>query len=331
MEATLGRRGVARAVDAALALVVLYLVARVVPGERVLARAVLAVGAVGAYEALFVQQVRATPGKLATGLRVAHLGHAEVGTTAAWVRGVVSATGALALILLGPALVAMTETTASLLAGGAVVVVAGGYLMGILVGAGHRGLADRLARTAVVPFEAPPIVTAADLGLDDRAEPVAGPWGPLATPSERRRARLARLDDAPALVVGLVAVLLAWVLDPTTLIVLGGVDVPVVAAALTAAWVVALVADETWRVARDGGTAGHRRQGLAVVDEDTGEAPTAGRSLARAVVLAVFWLFPPLVPVLVAWVQLSRTGQGPHDLVAGTLVVADDLPAGGGR
>jgi uncharacterized RDD family membrane protein YckC len=254
----------------------------------------------------------------------------------AWIRGAVTAAGTLAVVLctvpgglagtrgvLPGALRALLDSGAGLLLGGAVLVVAGAYVMSIVTAPLRRGLADRRAGTVVVPFEAPGLVTTQEVeaGTTARRPRAVTAWGPVARPEARRWARTARLDDTPLLVVGLVAVIVAWALDPTTLLTLAGLRVPVVAAGLAVAWSVLLVVDETWRIARDAGTAGHRREGLAVVDEATGEAPTRRRALARAVVLAVFWLFPPLLPVLLAWVELSPTGQGPHDLVAGTVVV----------
>ncbi|HYI61569.1 MAG TPA: RDD family protein [Acidimicrobiales bacterium] len=335
-DAPLGRRAAARAIDVALVLLVAYVAGRFVPGERVVARLVLALAAMTAYEALFVIQLRATPGKLATALRVAELDRVRVDQGTAWIRGAVTSAGTAAVVLavvpgglagtrgvLPAALRALLDSGAGLLLGGALLVVAAAYVMGIVTAPLHRGIADRVAGTVVVPFEAPELVTSQEVGAGTEARrprPHTA-WGPVARPDARRRARTARLDDAPLLVVGLVAVIVAWALDPTTLVTLLGLRVPVVAAALVVAWSALLVVDETWRIARDAGTAGHRREGLAVVDEATGEAPGRGRALARAVVLGVFWLFPPLLPVLLLWVELSPTGQGPHDLVAGTVVV----------
>jgi uncharacterized RDD family membrane protein YckC len=204
-----------------------------------------------------------------------------------------------------------------------VLTVAGAAVLAVVAFPLRRGAADRIAGTIVSPFAAPAVITSAEVAADqDEARPrPRTAWGPVARPEARRRARAARLDDAPLLVVGLVAVILAWALDPSQLFTFLGLRVPAAAFALVVAWAALLVVDETWRVARDGGTAGHRREGLVVVDEATGEAPARGKALARAVVLVVFWLFPPLLPVLALWVQLSRSGQGPHDLVAGTVVV----------
>lgn len=320
----------------ALALLVLFVIGRFVPADRVLARLVLGLGAITAYEALFVAHLKATPGKLASAVRVAELDRAGVDATTAWIRGLLTAVATVVLILaavpgflagtgglLPAALRIIFESGAGLVLGGSVLVLAGAAVLSVAASPLHRGAVDRFVGTMVVPFEAPEVMASSD--VDRRSEAHrprrATAWGPVSPPDARRRARLARLDDAPLLVVGLVAVLLAWALDPSTLLHLAGVRVPVAAVVLTAAWAVLVVIDETWRIARDAGTAGHRREGLAVVDESTGEAPAVRRALARSVVLAVFWLFPPLLPVLVAWVELSRSGQGPHDLVAGTVVV----------
>ncbi len=283
------------------------------PGSRILGRLALGFGALTAYEALFVLQLRATPGKLATGIRVAELDRAVIDQVTAWIRGAATTVGTLAIVVTPAALAVMADSTAGLVLGGVIVMVAGGFFLSVATAPLRRGMADRIANTIVVPFEAPDIVTSASVTSEaETARPrPRTPWGPVGTNSTRRRARAARLDDSPVLVVLLVATLMAWTVDQAGL-----------AVALAVVWVAALVVDETWRIARDGGTVGHRREGLAVVDESTGEAPATGRAAARAVVLAVFWLFPPLLPVLWVWMQLTRSGRGPHDLVAGTVVVA---------
>ncbi|HEX7130929.1 MAG TPA: RDD family protein, partial [Iamia sp.] len=290
----------------------LYIVTRIVPAPRLLARMVLGLGAITAAEALFVLQLRATPGKLATGLRVAELDRARIDQTTAWTRGLVTTIASLAVILALPAMAVMTRSPAGFVVGGMVVAIAGGYGLGVVAFPSRRGVADRIAGTIVVPFEAPDLITRADVEAEDevtRPRPVT-PWGPVAAIDARRRARAGRLDDSPLLLVTLVAVTVAWTFDA----------VPA-AIALAALFAVVLVIDETARIGRDGGTSGHRREGLAVLDEATGEAPGRTASIARAVTLAVFWLFPPLLVLLALWVQLSPTGRGPHDLVAGTVVV----------
>lgn len=315
MAAPLGRRAWARAIDLALALLILWVVTRFVPSARLLGRLALGFGALTAYEALFVLQLRATPGKLATGLRVAEVGRAQMETVTAWTRGAVTTVGTLALVVSPLAMSIMVESASGLLLGGIVLSVAGGYALSVATAPLRRGPADRIAETIVVPFEAPEVITAASVDAEGEAEKPRPrtAWGPVASNLARRRARSARLDDSPVLVLLLVATLMAWT-----------VDVVPLAIALAVAWIAALAVDETWRIARDGGTVGHRREGLAVVDESNGEAPTVGRSAARAIVLCVFWLFPPLLPVLWAWMHLSTSGRGPHDLVAGTVVIALD-------
>lgn len=302
-----------------MSLLILSIVARFVPEPRLLARMVLLMGAMTAYEALFTIHLRATPGKLATGLRVAELDRVRVEPVTAWTRGVVTTIGSLAVILSLPALGLMTRDVAGLAFGGTVVLIAGGYALTVLTFPSRRGIADRIAGTIVVPFEAPEVVTSEAVAAHDQASrprPRTA-WGPVATVDARRRARAARLDDAPVLVIALVAVTVAWTFDAAP-----------VAIALAVVFAVLFVLDEAVRIGRDGGTAGHRQQGLAVLDESTGEPPGRASALARAVTLAVFWLFPPLLVVLALWVQLSPTGRGPHDLVAGTVVV--EVPGGSG-
>lgn len=313
LAAPLGRRFWARTIDLALGLLILWIITRFVPGGRLLGRLALGFGALTAYEALFVLHLRATPGKLAVGLRVAELDRERIDQVTAWMRGAVTTVGTLAVVITPAALAVMGDSAASFVVGSIVVMVAGGFFLSVSTAPLRRGAADRIADTIVVPFEAPDLITSQSVDVESEATRPRPrtPWGPVATNTERRRARSARLDDSPVLVVLLVATLMAWTVDQVVL-----------AVALAVVWIVAFVVDETWRIARDGGTVGHRREGLVVVDEGTGEAPTRGRSAARAVVLAVFWLFPPLLPVFWLWMQTAKTGRGPHDLVAGTVVVA---------
>lgn len=300
-----------------LALLVLSIVSRLVPEPRLLARLVLTLGALSAYEALFCLNLRATPGKLATGLRVAELDRATIDPVNAWWRGLITTVATLALVLVPSAVGVMTDSAAGFAVGAVVVGIAGGYALTIATFPSRRGIADRVADTIVVPFEAPEVVTRSMVQAEDEARrprPVTA-WGPVASVDARRRARAVRLDASPALVVVLVAVILAWTFEQRALALL-----------LAAVWAALFVADEVRAIARDGGTVGHRREGLAVLDEATGEAPGRTAAFARSFTLAVFWLFPPLLPVLLAWVQLSPTGRGPHDLVAGTVVV--EVPVG---
>jgi len=317
--APLGRRVWARAIDIALSLLILFILGLFVPDPRLVAYLLLGVAAMTAFEALFVIQLGATPGKLATGLRVAELDRPQVDQTTAWTRGLVTTIGSLSVIVVGPALLVMVSSVAGFAVGGLVLAIAGGYVLSIITFPSRRGVADRIAGTIVVPFEAPAVVTRADIDAEDEATRprVHTAWGRVATIESRRRARAARLDDSPLLVVALVAVTVAWTFDAMP-----------VAIALAVGFAVLFVIDEAARIGRDGGTSGHRREGLAVLDEATGEAPGRGPALARAVTLAVFWLFPPLLVALAIWVQLSPTGRGPHDLVAGTVVV--EVPGGAG-
>ncbi len=245
---------------------------------------------------------------------MAELDRARIDQATAWARGLVTAIASLALILSVPAVLTMVSSLAGFGIGGVVVAGAGGYALSVITFPSRRGVADRIAGTIVVPFEAPEVITRADVEATDEAtrpRPVT-PWGPIATAEARRRARAARLDDSPLLVVVLVGVILAWTFDAVA-----------VAIALAVLFAVLLVVDEAARIGRDGGTSGHRREGLAVLDEATGETPGRSAAIARAVTLAVFWLFPPLLVLLALWVQLSPTGRGPHDLVAGTVVVEE--------
>lgn len=323
----------ARAIDLALALLLLFLIGWAVPADRPLARLVLGVGALVVAEALFVLHLRATPGKLASGIRVAALDRVRIDPAGAWTRAVITSAGSIALLLsvvpgvlvgttgfLPPALRLAVSGDAGLLVGGSVLTVAAAAVTSVAAAPFHRGFADRAAGTVVVPFEAPELIRAEEVGATQSSAPVTA-WGPVADPAARRRARVDRLDDAPLLVVGLAAVILAWALDPTTLLVVSDLRMPVVATVLAVAWAVVLVVDETWRVAREAGTAGHHREGLVVVDRATGEAPSPRRSFVRAVVLTLCWLVPPLLVLLLLWVSVSATGRGPHDRLAGTVVL----------
>lgn len=313
LAAPLGRRFWARAIDLALSALILWILTRFVPGNRLVGLLALGFVALAAYEALFVLYLRATPGKLAVGLRVAEVDRESIEPRTAWVRGATTTVGTLAVVVTPAAIGVMGDSLAGFVVGSIVVTVAGGFFLSVSTAPLRRGAADQIAGTIVVPFEAPDLITSRTVASESE---VARPrprtaWGPVATNMARRRARAARLDDSPVLVLLLIATLMAWTVDQVGL-----------AIALAVVWTAAFVVDEAWRVARDGGTVGHRREGLVVVDEATGEAPTRGRSTARAVVLAVFWLFPPLLPVFWLWMQTSKSGRGPHDLVADTVVVA---------
>ena len=289
-----------------------FVVDRLVPEPRLIARLLLTAVAVVAYEALFCLYTRATPGKLATSLRVAPIDRYEIDPGAAIRRGIAVAYPTVAVLTLPAAVGSMSSSIGSLVVGGFAVAVVAGAFLSVATAPARRGLPDRVADTIVVPYEAPQVISrdSVDGLAGGTAAPFLTAWGPVASREARRQGRAGRLDDSPALVVLLVAVLFAWTLDR-----------PAVAIALACLWAAALVIDEARKIARDGGTAGHRAAGEAVLDEATGEPPTFGAALARSEVLAVFWLFPPLVPVLVIWIRLSPKRRGPHDLVAGTIVI----------
>lgn len=310
MSASVGRRLVARAVDLVLLLLILYLVSRAVPSDRLLGQLVLSLVGLTAFEAVFVTQLGATPGKLATGIRIAEPDRTEIDPVTAWTRGAVTAVASLAVLLVPRAIGVMSDSGAGFLLGAVVIGIAGGSVLTILTAPLNRSLADRSAGTLVVPHEAVDPIPGWLVEDAEGTRQRTTPWGPVAPAEARRRARASRLDGEPVLVVVLVAVMVAWVLGR-----------PWVAVALAVLWAVLHVVAEAVAVGRDGGNSGHRREGLAVLDEATGETPGRVAAIARAVTLTVFWLFPPLLPVLMIWVRLSPTGRGPHDLVAGTVVV----------
>lgn len=283
--------------------------------SRPLAVLLVAGVVLSAYEAVFCHMVGSTPGKLATSLRVTSVGRDRIDQTDAWRRGGATAVATLAILAIPQALSLVISSAGGLMVGTAVLVIAAAATSSTFTSPVRRGIIDGFAGTVVVHVEAPGVLSDDDLAAREglASAVVTTPWGPVASQQARIRARTARLDDSPALVVGLVGVLLLWSSGRTQ---------PAVAATL--AWVILWVADETWRICRLGATTGHLRHGLRVVDEDTGEAPAPSRSLARAVTLAIFSFVPPLLLVLLLWVRMSPAGRGPHDLVAGTLVIVTD-------
>lgn len=183
----------------------------------------------------------------------------------------------------------------------------------------RRGTPDRAAATMVTPKEIRlPIATRDLAGYADGARPPRlTTLGRAGDTDVRVRARLRRLTDAPVLVgaAGLLA-LIAAITDVTA---------PVVVASL-GLWLLLFVADETLALHRNGTTAGHHLAGLVVVDRRTGQAPTTGRSLGRATALGLMVHVPLAWPLLIVSLLMTRwsgTGRGLHDLVGGTIVVAD--------
>lgn len=74
-------------------------------------------------------------------------------------------------------------------------------------------------------------------------------------------------------------------------------------------------------VARRGQTPGKKRAGIRVVTFHGGHIPSPAAALARSVVKLI--VGGPLGGVLYLWIGLSLNARGPHDLVAGTVVVRD--------
>jgi uncharacterized RDD family membrane protein YckC len=182
-----------------------------------------------------------------------------------------------------------------------------------------RGIPDRNAATMVVPQHARLPIATSDLpGYADGARPPrVGALGRVGDADVRVRARLRRFDRRPglALLVGLL-VLASPLIDATFLRF----------ALATLVWLVVFTADEARLLARFGANAGHRIAGLVVLDRRTGLPPGVGRSVTRALALGLQLYVPLGWPCL--WVSLplmrwSSTGRGLHDLVAGTIVVAD--------
>ncbi len=343
--ASLGRRLGARALDTLLGSILFAIPFFILSSDRLLARVALGVVAVAAYEAGFVVAAGATPGKLIAGIRVAELGHATVEPATAAKRGFLLALCMLVvvsapLLLLGAIANLGRAGGGAVIAGAMVTAAAVGVIGSVVASPLRRGFPDRVAGTFVVDRRAPAVVMPEELPgyVESRHLGEMTRWGPVATFDQRRRARASRLDGAPLLVLAMLAVAFAGSVE--------GTSGPLLAV-LAALWVVLFVADETWRISRYGGTAGHRRYGLAVVDIRTGEPPGPGRSFLRAVLVALpLYVLPAavlgcaglaaerplmLVPAAVAalllvgwvlWTRSDRAGRSLHDLAAGTVVVA---------
>lgn len=303
--AGIGRRIGARAIDGLAQGLLLIIPWLLVPGDRLFARLFVVAAGIAAYEAVFTVAFGATPGKLLCGIRIAELDGAEAVSPGNAVRrgvvvGVCSATAIFALI--GPVVL----------------------LLSVLQSPLRRGMHDRLARTFVVGGDAPRRISSAEVQTFEQIAhtPAMTRFGPAADLDIRRRARANRLDNAPLLVLGVVA-LAATVSFPFS-----NLLIVVIMAAL---WLPLFVVDETWRISRHGATAGHRKAGLIVVNVDTGEPPTPRQALARAIVLAPLLYLPPLQAVLALWVKASSDHRGPHDRAGHTVVITNPNPptAGG--
>ncbi|MEJ7585771.1 MAG: RDD family protein [Acidimicrobiales bacterium] len=346
--APLGRRLSARTLDTLVNLILFVIPFFFLSSDRVLARLLVGGLVVAAVEAAFVSSMGATPGKLIAGIRVLALDEAMVGPGPAARRGLVI--GFCTVLVCTPPVLTFDALADSPVGGPAAFVVtlfslalAAVFVATVLGSPLRRGVPDRIAGTFVVHRDAPVRIATADLAELTTAgrPPALTRWGLVATFDQRRRARASRLDNAPVLVLAILAVAFAGSVDGVS----GGTLL-----GLAAVWFVLFVADETWRVSRYGGTGGHRRAGLAVVDVDTGEAPAPGRSLARAVLVALpLYVLPgavlatlslsgddgsyALVTVVLAvlllvwliWARSAREGRTLHDLVGRTVVVVAPL------
>lgn len=183
----------------------------------------------------------------------------------------------------------------------------------------RRGFEDRAAKTMVVPDRATtPIWTTHLPGyIDAVRQPRLTTLGRVADHDLRGRARLRRLDHRPVLAAAVGGLALAAALPFATW---------VLVLVTSATWIVIFVVDETRTIAREGATPGHHLAALVVRDRDTGAPPSTGRSLARAIVLALTLYVPPLWPLLLVSVlrmRYSPTGAALHDLAGRTVVVHD--------
>ncbi|HUF33405.1 MAG TPA: RDD family protein [Acidimicrobiales bacterium] len=285
-----GRRALARSIDAVIAAGLTVAAFALTPDDRPVLGFVVAILLVTAQEASLLASVGATPGKLATGLRVRALDHAgPLPVAAALRRSVIVAVVGLSVVGL-PALVASASLSPM-----------------------RRGFHDRRSGTVVLPRAFGSLIAHDYVRQWEAAgerTPVT-PLGPVASLAERRRARAHRLDHAPLLVAGTVALTASGELGD-------GIGPLVV---ISLAWLTAFVADETWRVSRYGQTGGHWRERVMVVDRRSGEPPGPWRSFLRALVLAPLFYVPPLQLILAAWVRLSNHNLGPHDLAGRTVVI----------
>lgn len=285
----IGERCGARAVDGVVWLMLWVLGAAAAPEGRPVVAWLFGTLAVATYETACVGFGNATIGKALVGLRVRQLDRGEgVSLAAAAERGLLVAFASLS----GIGALALIAST--------------------MVSPNRRGLHDRRSATFVVERGVGPVGTS-DLRAWDTNErpPPPTPFGPTASFDRRLLARLHRLDGAWVL-LGLVAGLL-WALQ------VGGASW---LALFSLAFLAAFVIDETTQVTRRGGSRAHRRAGLAVLDTATGQPPSAGRALVRALVLSPLLYVPPLQLLLGLWVYASPRWRGPHDLAARTVVVA---------
>lgn len=343
--APLGRRLGARALDALISLVLFAIPFFFIGADRVLARLLMGVLVVAAFEAVFVGSMAATPGKLIAGIRVQELDQRQVTPATAAKRGLIIGFCSLLvfaspLVLLGSVAGSELQRPAAYLLGALVVTMLCGFVASVYGSPLRRGFPDRLSRTFVVDRRAPLSIASEDLAgfIETERPPAITQWGPVATFDQRRRARASRLDNSPLLVLAILAVAFVGSVDGVSGTVLAG---------LGGLWTLLFVLDETWRVSGHGGTGGHLRAGLAVVDVDTGEAPSPGRALVRASLIALpLYVLPGTVLATLAladddgayllvtavagvlllgwliWARAAPEGRSLHDLAAHTVVVA---------
>ncbi|MDQ3940878.1 MAG: RDD family protein [Actinomycetota bacterium] len=78
---------------------------------------------------------------------------------------------------------------------------------------------------------------------------------------------------------------------------------------------------ETWLIGRSGQTIGKRALGISVVGATSGDKPSYGDALSRAVVIFASGIIPLLLFLVFAWALWDDRKQGLHDKAAGTLVI----------
>lgn len=296
--AEIGARLGARVLDLVLVAVIIAIVsAGVSLPDRPVAGFLVGALVFWGYETTTMAVLGATIGKRAVGLRVIALDSAQRLPAAAAARRAAMSTALAAIPVLGWAIWAVS---------------AFGDPLG-------RGPMDRAASTMVVPTGVSLPVATRDLPgyVDGARPPRLTSLGRVGDADVRVRARLRRLADAPLLVAAAGGLaLLAGILHSSRPLLL----------AYLAVWIVLFIADETLRIHRHGATIGHHLAGLVVVDRRTGQAPSTGRSLARATTLALLIYVPVLWPLLVVSLLMMRwsdIGQGLPDLAGNTVVVAD--------
>ena len=294
-----GRRVSARIIDSVAAFVVLGLVLAIGPHGRPFAQDCVVVVLVVALETTALTRWGATAGMKATQIRVAVLDDHRLPDWLTASRRSVPVALCYALLLPGTP-VALVMPWAMLLS--------------IALSPARRAFHDRLSGTVVVVESAPRLIRTTDLATwwEPGFDAVMTRWGRAPRMEERRRARAHRLDGAWWMVLVLVTATVASV----------GVErVPWLLLWLAIIWVALAVIDETWWVSNFGDTPGHRKFGYRIVDVGTGGAPTTRQALLRALVVVPLLYLPPLQLLGALWVHASATHRGPHDLLAGTIVV----------